>query len=397
MLRSKFFSVIAQDQESQARSGMLHLAKQDIPTPVFMPVGTLANVKGIWSSELSEMGCSLILGNSYHLSLRPGAELIARRGGLKQFMAWPHAVLTDSGGYQVFSLAERLRFDPEGKGVEFQSHIDGSSHFFTPQHVMKLQKLFASDIAMVLDDCPPARASPKRLRESLERTHLWAQQSLDHFHRQRQNETKDQRDRQRIFGIVQGGLNETLRQESLDFIQDLSYRNTKLNSGNGINNITFDGIALGGLSVGEERSELYQMLSFLGPKLDLKRPRYLMGVGAIPDILEAVKNGIDMFDCVLPTRNARNGQAFTSQGLLRLRNQQHSEMDEALDPACTCRVCARYSRSYIRHLFTAREMLGPMMLTYHNLFFYFQFMAQMRAAIQDDSFLTFYRHWRDIY
>ena len=377
---SDFFAVCTQDSASRARTGILRLADQEIPSPVFMPVGTLGNVKGIWSSDLSAMGYSLILGNSYHLSLRPGAELIARRGGLKQFMAWPHAILTDSGGYQVFSLAERLRFHPEGKGVEFQSHIDGSSHFFTPQSVMQLQKLFASDIAMVLDDCPPASASLERLHKSIERTHRWAQESLEYFNQQKEADSKAGKNKQRIFGIVQGGLEERLRQESLDFIQALP----------------FDGIALGGLSVGEERHELHQMLSFIGPKLKSQAPRYLMGVGAIPDILEAVKNGVDMFDCVLPTRNARNGQAFTSQGLLRLRNQIHSEAEQALDPLCACRVCTQYSRSYIRHLFKAGEMLGPMMLTYHNLFFYSQFMAQMRASIQGNSFLAFCKHWQSI-
>ena len=374
-----FFSVSTKDSESHARLGTLSLGAKEIPTPVFMPVGTLANVKGIWSSDLSAMDYSLILGNSYHLALRPGAELIARRGGLKKFMAWPHAILTDSGGYQVFSLADRLRFHPEG--VEFQSHIDGSSHLFTPQYVMQLQKLFGSDIAMVLDDCPPASASLERLQKSLERSHRWAYEALDYFNKQRETEEKNETDRQRIFGIVQGGLKEKLRQESLDFIQ----------------NLAFDGIALGGLSVGEERGELHQILSFLGPKLDIKRPRYLMGVGAIVDILEAVKNGVDMFDCVLPTRNARNAQAFTSQGVLRLRNQIHREIDDALDPLCACRVCARYSRSYLRHLFSVGEMLGPMMLTYHNLFFYSQFMAKMRTAIRENSFLSFYKHWRSIF
>lgn len=377
----KFFSVIAKDSETLARSGLLRLKDQEISTPVFMPVGTLANVKAVWGSELSEMGYSLILGNSYHLSLQPGAELIAKQGGLKKFMSWPHAILTDSGGYQVFSLAKRVRFHPKGDGVEFQSHIDGSSHFFSPQSVIELQSSFASDLVMVLDDCPSASAPLERVHKSLERTHRWAKESLKYFEEERKMKAKAVKKKQRIFGIVQGALQKELRQKSLDFIQ----------------NLPFDGIALGGLSVGEERSELYQMLSFLGPRLDQERPRYLMGVGAIVDILEAVKNGVDMFDCVLPTRNARNAQAFTSQGLLRLRNREHKAMDKALDPLCHCKVCTRYSRSYIHHLFAAKEMLGPMMLTYHNLFFYSQFMDQMRAAIQENSFLPFYTHWRNIY
>ena len=381
---SDLFSVRVQDKASLARSGLLRLAGQDIHTPVFMPVGTLANVKAIWASDLSEMGYSLILANTYHLSLRPGAELIMRQGGLKGFMSWPHTALTDSGGYQVFSLAESLSFDPQGKGVKFQSHIDGSYHFFTPEHVMKLQRLFASDIAMVLDDCPPALASPERLRESLQRTHRWAKESLEYSMRQREISKEEEKNRQKIFGIVQGGLDESLRLESLDFIRTLP----------------FDGIALGGLSVGEERSELYAMLSFLGPKLseaDSCRPRYLMGVGAVLDILEAVKNGVDMFDCVLPTRNARNGQALTSEGALQLRNKVHREMEEPLDPLCACRVCARYSRSYISHLVRSGEILGPMMLSYHNLFFYSHFMKQMRKAIEKKTFLSFYEHWRNIY
>ena len=373
----ELFSVLLKNPSTHARLASLKIGKQEIATPAFMPVGTLANVKAVWNSDLIEMGYEIILANTYHLSLRPGAELIARCGGLKKFMGWPNAVLTDSGGYQVFSLADSLRFHKEG--VEFKSHIDGSQHLFTPQLVIEKQRLLASNIVMVLDDCPPANASLERVQESLERTHRWANDSLEKFEQEASNE-------QHLFGIIQGGLKEELRQISLDFIQDLSYQGSN-----------FDGIAIGGLSVGEERDDLYNILAYLAPRLDPKRPHYLMGVGAIADILEAVKNGVDLFDCVLPTRNARNGQAFTSHGTLQLRNQIHKEADEPLDHNCPCRVCSHYSRAYIRHLFQAKEIMAAMMLSYHNLFFYAQFMAKLRQSIKENKFQAFYKHWKSIF
>ncbi len=370
-----FFSLTSSDQGTLARTGVLSLGPVQVTTPVFMPVGTVGTVKGVWSSDLIEMGYKLILGNTYHLALRPGGDLIADMGGLKDFMSWPSAVLTDSGGYQVFSLAHRLRFFPEG--VEFQSHIDGSRKLFTPHTVIELQAQFASDITMVLDDCPPANASPKRLEESLERTHHWAKQSLKHFQKIVQGKGIKNR---YIFGIVQGGLKQETRQRSIEYIQALP----------------FNGIALGGLSVGEERSQLYDMLAFLGTHLDRTRPCYLMGVGALLDILEAVKNGVDMFDCVLPTRNARNGQAFSSEGVLNLRNRVHRDSNIPLDDNCRCRVCQTYSRSYIRHLFMSGEMLGPMVLSFHNLFFYQYFMTELQLSIEKNDFLSFYKSWNII-
>ena len=343
-----------------------------------MPVGTQASVKGIWSEQLHEIGYRLILGNTYHLSLRPGVDLIANLGGLRKFMNWPHAVLTDSGGYQVFSLAENLKFHFEG--VEFQSHIDGGRHMFSSPQVVDAQAKLGSDIFMVLDDCAPANSTIQRLRDSLDRTHRWAQEAILHFQSLKHTKSVISSEK-RIFGIIQGGLNETLRGESLEYIQSLP----------------FDGIAIGGLSVGEERVDLYRMLAFLATRLDKTRPHYLMGVGTVTDILEAVRNGIDMFDCVLPTRNARNGQAFTSKGVLRLRNQKHANSQTPLDPDCKCQVCSNMTCAYLRHLFMAGEMLGPMMLTYHNLFFYYDFMSKMREAIQQGCFMDFYKQWMAIY
>ncbi len=374
----RFFTQQSKDSASHARCGSFQIREWQIKTPVFMPVGTVAAVKGLWNEDLAQMGYRLILANTYHLSLSTGTAVPAAMGGIKKYMAWPYALLTDSGGYQVHSLAKKRRF-VEG-GVEFQSHIDGSKRIFRPALVLDIQKELASDIHMVLDDCAPAYASQERIRASLDRTHGWAQESLQHFCRQ--HDGKEQEGpRPKLFGIVQGGLDKKLRSESLDFIQDL----------------LFDGIALGGLSVGEERQDLYEILDFLGPLLDPHRPRYLMGVGAIPDILEAVKNGIDMFDCVLPTRNARNGQAFTSLGVLKIRNSIFKQDTKPLDPNCLCRVCSTLNRSYLRHLFFAGEMLGPMALSYHNLFFYAKFMQDLRSAIQLGHFGSFYKHWLGIF
>ncbi len=381
--KPSFFSVISTAKEAAcyARLGKLYLGRNleiEIPTPAFMPVGTQASVKGMWTRDISDLGYRLILGNTYHLSLRPGSELIAKMGGLKKFMDWPHAILTDSGGYQVFSLSQNVRFYSEG--VEFRSHIDGSSHLFTPSRVVDLQMHFGSDIFMVLDDCPPAYAQPKRIDESLVRTHRWAKEAIDHYrYMQGQSQTMISKT-QRVFGIVQGGLDQIRRKESLAYIQSLA----------------FDGIALGGLSVGEERHELYQTLELLAPLMDTIRPHYLMGVGSIADILEAVKNGVDMFDCVLPTRNGRNGQAFSSQGLLKIRNQIHRYSQEPLDSNCSCRVCTSVNRAYLRHLFVAGEMLGPMMLSYHNLYFYANFMDKLRQAIKEGQFMDFYHSWKKI-
>ncbi|MEQ9364395.1 MAG: tRNA guanosine(34) transglycosylase Tgt, partial [Leptospirales bacterium] len=311
------------------------------------------------------------------LFLRPGHELIRARGGLNRFMAWPGAILTDSGGYQVFSLSERVKF--QDNGVEFASHIDGSRHQFTPESVIDVQRALGSHIMMLLDDCPPGDADPARVAESLDRTHRWARGAVAHYERLVDRGELDPR-RNRIFGIAQGCMDLERRAESLETIQSMP----------------FAGVAIGGLSVGESREEMYRVLDFLAPRMDPARPHYLMGVGAIPDLLEGIRNGIDMFDCVLPTRNARNGQLFTSRGRVNIRNRQYAERDEAPDPACNCRVCRRYSLAYLRHLFQAGEMLGPMAATYHNLYFLRDFMSAARNAIRSGRFFEFYSHWKKI-
>lgn len=378
---SAFFNVSHSDSDSCARAGTLSFHKKDrllsIETPVFMPVGTAATVKGIWHSHLEEIGYQLILGNTYHLYLRPGVELVRELNGLGNFQSWNGALLTDSGGYQVYSLADRVRFQEEG--VEFASHIDGSRHLFTPESVLNLQVDYGSDIMMVLDDCPPADADETRLEQALERTHRWARSAIGHYE-DLVSAGRINPEQQRLFGIVQGGISLTHREASLNEIQSLN----------------FAGIAIGGLSVGEVRELMYNTLEYLGPRLDPTRPRYLMGVGAIPDILEAVRNGVDMFDCVLPTRNARNAQLITHAGPLRIRNRQYADDPGPVDPQCECQVCKRYSRAYLRHLFQAGEMLGPMLATYHNLHFYKKFMADLRAAIISDRFAQFYSFWKKI-
>lgn len=385
-VNESYFSVEATDvSDSSAglaasgpRAGRLRIAPGiEVETPVFMPVGTVGSVKGLWQSDLEEIGYKLILGNTYHLFLRPGHELIRARGGLHDFMAWPGAILTDSGGYQVFSLSERVKFLENG--VEFASHIDGSRHLFTPESVIDVQRALGSNIMMLLDDCPPGDAKPERVAESLQRTHRWAAQAVTHYERLVENGELDPT-RNRIFGIAQGCLDLERRAESLDVIQSMP----------------FAGVAIGGLSVGESREDMYRVLDFLKPRLDPQRPRYLMGVGAIPDLLEGIRNGIDMFDCVLPTRNARNGQLFTSRGRVNIRNRQYAERDDAPDPECGCRVCRRYSLAYLRHLFQAGEMLGPMAATYHNLHFLRDFMRTARDAIRAGRYSEFYLRWKKI-
>lgn len=348
-----------------------------IETPAFMPVGTLGTVKGLWQEDLEELGYDLILANTYHLYLRPG-RITQELGGLKKFMSWQkHAVLTDSGGFQVYSLADRVKFLEEG--VSFASHIDGSRHLFTPAQTIDTQLGFGSDIMMVLDDCPPGDATRDRLLQSLDRTHRWARTAIQHYQNGIENGSI-QPARQKIFGIIQGGIDEELRKQSTDYIQSQP----------------FHGIALGGLSVGEKREDFYKVLEVLQSQLDTKRPHYLMGVGTIPDFLEAVRNGIDMFDCVLPTRNARNGQILTTEGKLNLRNAKHARQQDPPDPNCQCRVCRRYSLAYLRHLFISGEMLGPQMATFHNLHFYNQFMKSMRVAIRQNNFQSFYKKWKKI-
>jgi queuine tRNA-ribosyltransferase len=360
--------------DGEARVGRLHFSGFSVETPCFMPVGTRASVKGLWQEDIEEIGYKLILANTYHLYLRPGSEDIRLQGGLARFMSWNGAILTDSGGYQMFSLADRMKLDDSG--VDFKSHLDGSSHRFTPEVALSVQADLGSSIAMVLDDCPPGDADRSRVQAALDRTHRWAARSIDAWKRLGA-EGRVHPETQRIFGIVQGGVFEDARAASLEAISTLP----------------FDGIAIGGLSVGESREDFFRIVDFLSGRMDPARPRYLMGVGTIPDFLAAVQSGVDMFDCVLPTRNARNGQGLTHGGRVRIRQNRYRTDTGPLDAECSCRVCRRYSRAYLRHLFMSDEMLGPELMSYHNLAFYFRFFEEMRAAIREKKYRDFCRRW----
>ncbi len=339
--------------DGHARLGRLRTSHAVVETPIFMPVGTLAAVKSQTPSEVTETGAHVILANTYHLWLRPGAERVAALGGIQRFMAWPHAVLTDSGGYQVFSLA-KLR-DINDEGVSFRSHLDGELKFLTPEKALEIQGLLGSDIAMVLDECPPANAERFVIEAAMQRTTAWARRSLQ----------VAEREGQVRFGIVQGGTHCDLRLAHL----------------NDIAAMPFAGIALGGFSVGEPPEKMHELLVEIGPCMPKDRPRYLMGVGTPRDLLIAIGAGIDMFDCVLPTRNGRNAQAFTWNGTLNLNNARHREDSSPLDSRCACPVCQTYSRAYLRHLFNVGEMLGPRLVTQHNLHFYGALMKGAREAI----------------
>jgi queuine tRNA-ribosyltransferase len=347
-----------------ARRGVIRTAHGEIETPVFMPVGTQGVVKAVTARDLEEAGASIILGNTYHLYLRPGDELIARRGGLHRFSGWSRPILTDSGGYQVFSLSDRRKI--EESGVRFRSHLDGSSHDLTPEKAVEIQANLGSDIAMVLDECPALPATAEVIDRSLELTARWAKRSRDHFLRLA---TPGQHQ----FGIVQGGTVAELRKKSAELTVSIG----------------FEGYAIGGLSVGEPNETMYAVVEQTAPLLPPTQPRYLMGVGTPLDIIEAVARGIDMFDCVLPTRNARNGQLLTSEGPINIQNAQFSEDDGPADPACGCYTCRHYSRAYLRHLSMAGEMTGGTLNTLHNLTFYLDTMRRIREAIAFGRFEVF--------
>ncbi len=353
------FEVLASD--GSARAGRLTTTRAEIETPVFMPVGTQATVKTLSCDEVADTGARLILGNTYHLMLRPGSELIAQLGGLQCFMGWPHAMLTDSGGYQVFSLA-KLRKIEDG-GVTFRSHLDGSKHLLSPERAMQVQAELGSDIAMVLDECPQGGAPRADVEQAVRRSSAWARRCLE----------APRAPGQACFGIVQGGTFDDLRIAHLEELSALG----------------FDGLALGGFSVGEPIAEMYRLLEELGPRMPASRPRYLMGVGKPIDLLRAVAAGIDMFDCVLPTRNARNGQALTWQGRVNLKQSRHRDDADPLDPRCDCPVCTTHSRAYLRHLVQAGEMLGGRLLTQHNLHFYASLMREARHAIAERRYAQF--------
>lgn len=355
------FEIDIKDNSSSARLGRLYLAHGQVDTPVFMPVGTQATVKTMTPEELYEIGAEIILSNTYHLYLRPGEDLVARAGGLHQFMNWKRNILTDSGGFQVFSLSKLRKINDEG--VEFQSHIDGSRHFLTPARVMEIEQKLGADIAMCFDECAPFPCSFEEARRAVERTTLWAKKCRD-VHK---------RPDQALFGIVQGNVFPELRSQSAEELVQLD----------------FPGYAVGGLSVGEPKQNMYEILEHLHPLLPQDKPRYLMGVGEPEDLIEGVKRGVDMFDCVLPTRLARHGTAYTHQGKLTVRNASFAEDFSPLDDKCDCYVCRSYSRAYIRHLIKAEEILAHRLLSYHNVFFLVKLMENVRNAIREGNLESF--------
>ncbi len=366
--------------DGYARAGELRTRRSVIKTPVFMPVGTQGAVKGIrfeWLEE--ELGAQIILGNTYHLFLRPGMDVIRTLGGLHKFTSWDRTFLTDSGGFQVFSLTDLRKLTEDG--VEFRSHLDGSKHFLSPEVSMEIQAALGSEIVMVFDECPPGNADVNATRSSLELTARWAERSKVRF-----NELQDSgadtgmldsqenlSGRQALFGILQGAGHLELRRESLERTV----------------NIGFDGYAIGGLSVGEEKGVMYEVLEFIAPQMPTDAPRYLMGVGTPEDLIEAVNCGVDMFDCVIPTRNGRTGSAFTSRGKLNIRNAKFASEGGPLDPGCSCSVCTRYSLGYLRHLYQAGEMTASIMISHHNLAFFLNTMDLARSAIMSGTFQEF--------
>jgi len=349
--------------DGNARTGIIHTKRGDIHTPAFMPVGTAATVKAMLPQSVEETGAEIILGNTYHLMLRPGAERVARLGGLHRFAGWERPILTDSGGYQVMSLAKLRKIAEEG--VTFRSHIDGSEQFLSPERAMAVQRLLGSDIQMVLDECPALPADQERIEKSLALSLRWALRSKTAFAEQSEAE----REGRACFGIVQGGTFPHLRRRSIEELMAIG----------------FDGYALGGLAVGESQAEMFDTLDAAVPHMPAERPRYLMGVGKPSDIVGAVLRGVDMFDCVLPTRSGRNGQAFTPEGALNLRNARFAEDQSPLDPACPCPACRRFSRAYLHHVVKAGEIIAAMLLTWHNLTFYQRIMAGLRRAIAGSS------------
>ena len=386
------FNVIAQD--GPARAGILLTARGEIETPVFMPVGTAGTVKGIRFEELEspDLDAQIILGNTYHLWLRPGIETIKACGGLHKFIGWDRPMLTDSGGFQVWSLGELRKITEEG--TEFRSHIDGALCFLSPEISMEVQAALGAEIAMAFDECAPGEATFEEARRSMELTLRWAKRSREGFDRDRtargservaastdagEPQAKMPALQQALFGIVQGGSFLDLRRESLERTAEIG----------------FDGYAIGGLSVGEEKPAMFEVIADIAPRMPADKPRYLMGVGTPQELIGAVARGVDMFDCVLPTRNGRNGQAFTSRGKVNIKNARYAQDKRPLDTSCACSVCRRHSRAFLRHLYLSGEMLASILLTHHNLAFFLDTMRSVRQAIGSGQFAKFRRDYTE--
>lgn len=357
--------------DGRARAGVLRTRHAVIETPIFMPVGTVGSVKALAPDDLAAAGASIILGNTYHLHLRPGDELVSRMGGLHKFAAWPAAILTDSGGFQVFSLSGLRRLSEEG--VEFRSHIDGSKLFFSPEKVLQIQLNLGSDIMMVLDECVPYGATYEYTEKSVGLTGRWARRARDRFSLTGSGNM--------LFGIIQGGFFRDLRSRSIDEICSLD----------------FDGYAIGGLSVGEGKREMHDFVDFTAQRLPTDRPRYLMGVGTPLDIVRGIAAGVDMFDCVLPTRNARNGTLYTSLGKINIKRKEFSDNDLPLDPACPCYTCRTFSRAYLRHLFVSHELLSFRLNSLHNITYFLGLVRQARSAILRGEYAAFLKDLASLY
>jgi len=372
------FTLLHKDKSNKARTGKLKTAHGEINTPVFMPVGTQGTVKALSNDELNECGAEIILGNAYHLFLRPGLDIIKKAGGLHKFMGWNKPILTDSGGYQVFSLAVLRKLSEEG--AEFSSHIDGAKHFITPEKVIDIQKNLGSDIMMVFDECVHYPAARDYVEQSLELTTKWARRSKEYH-----LGTKGQRDKgtgkQLLFGIVQGSTYLDLRKKAVDQLLEIG----------------FDGYAIGGVSVGESSGLIHEISAYTASLLPEDKPRYAMGLGTPSDVLQAISDGVDMFDCVVPTRNGRNGQAFTWNGELQLRNAEYKEDFTPIDKDCACMACRNYSRAYIRHLFNTQELLGLRLVSLHNVHFYVKLIELSRSAIRNNRFDSFKKEFANGY
>ncbi|MBM4136766.1 MAG: tRNA guanosine(34) transglycosylase Tgt [Nitrospira sp.] len=392
------FHIIKTD--GNARACLTETPRGQINTPAFMPVGTVGTVKAMSPDELKEMGAEIILCNTYHLYLRPGHEIVSSLGGIHTFMNWDRVILTDSGGFQVFSLSALRKI--EDKGVHFKSHLDGSMHFIGPEEAMEIQSLLGSDIAMVLDECTPYPSSYDYALESLKRTTLWAKQCKE-YHKRIQDTGQippypplikggkggllnhascivNQESTQYLFGIIQGSTFKDLRKRSIDELIQIG----------------FDGYAVGGLSVGEPKEGMHELIYFTAPLLPSDKPRYLMGIGDLSDVLVGVEAGFDMFDCVMPTRNARNGTLFTSRGRISIKREEFKADRGPLDPDCKCYTCRNYSRGYLRHIFLSKEILSMRLNTIHNLYFYLHFFRNMRKSIMEGKFIEFKMKWEAI-